>query len=64
MTRTLMTSTRKTRCAFGLISAAVLVSLGCTPSAEEPTPSTGTSVIEIIDFEDGRDIGQEESESQ
>ena len=64
MTRTLMTGTRKTGCALGLICTAALVGMSCAPSAEQPTPSTGTSVIEIIDFEDGKDVGHEESESQ
>ena len=34
----------------GLLS---LVGAACTPSAEQSTPSTGASEIEVIDFEEG-----------
>ncbi len=36
-----------------VIGIVALVGYGCASPQEEPTPSTGSAVIEVIDFETG-----------
>lgn len=52
MRRTLLADAR--RClVVSVVGIATMLGMGCASPEQEPTPSTGSAVIEVMDFETG-----------